>query len=445
MCCACQTETNQPGCTEDAECEGNICGVDTFCCNTGWDSLCVSRATTVCTSTPYPTPYPTISPITASPTAPTTSMTNPPTMCCACTSKRRGEKSCSVDALCTANICSVDPYCCNTRWDTTCGDLASDVCYGTAYPTPPLPSSPTISTTQQPSINPSARMFTLSIPCILHMFLPQLRTCSVNKLNFCDIEFKTEPTKFPSEIPTNYPTLEPTMNPTIPPSAATSDPTQTPTKSPTVPTLEPTYTPSVFPTSDPTLNPTVNPTDLPSSSPSDVPTNNPTTDPSQSPSDTPSTTPSLFPSISPTQVTDNPTANPTTDTPTSLPTSQPSIIPTNHPSMVPTHNPTGYPSTSLPTTQPSIIPTEQPSIQPTLNPTKYPLSNPTENPTSKPSKAPVSGILVIPGNEIPSGKLYIFVSNLRNKFYPRHTQTHYMYCILYTQYRFYHQYRNSRK
>lgn len=39
----CQVETG-PGCAESAACETAVCAVDSFCCGTAWDNVCVSEA-----------------------------------------------------------------------------------------------------------------------------------------------------------------------------------------------------------------------------------------------------------------------------------------------------------------------------------------------------------------------------------------------------------------
>ena len=77
-------------------------------------------------------------------------------ICCDCTERRKWETGCSDDALCTANICAVDSFCCDTRWDNWCANLALAVCYKTPYPT--TPTTPTTTITQQPTTSPSSSM-----------------------------------------------------------------------------------------------------------------------------------------------------------------------------------------------------------------------------------------------------------------------------------------------
>lgn len=41
------------------------------------------------------------------------------------------------DSLCTADVCSVDPFCCEFAWDPTCADEALNLCPAQCGPTPP--------------------------------------------------------------------------------------------------------------------------------------------------------------------------------------------------------------------------------------------------------------------------------------------------------------------
>ena len=45
VCCGSQ---NLPGCAEDLVCEEVVCAADSFCCNSGWDSVCVEIALELC-------------------------------------------------------------------------------------------------------------------------------------------------------------------------------------------------------------------------------------------------------------------------------------------------------------------------------------------------------------------------------------------------------------
>jgi len=57
-----------------------------------------------------------------------TAWANDPTCCCTA----HVTPSCS-DAACSAKVCAIDPYCCNTRWDAICATKAAQLC-GAAAP-----------------------------------------------------------------------------------------------------------------------------------------------------------------------------------------------------------------------------------------------------------------------------------------------------------------------
>ena len=90
-------------------------------------------------------------------------------ICCDCIWRRRGETGCSDDALCTANICAVDPWCCDERWDLYCADQAFIACESTLFPTTPYPTTSTTPTTPYPTQHPSSSMlyYTLNIEMFL--------------------------------------------------------------------------------------------------------------------------------------------------------------------------------------------------------------------------------------------------------------------------------------
>ncbi len=90
-----------------------ICGVDSFCCATLWDGICVSEVRTVCNSLKCPeaqgscshslcTAYPTGSPL---------------------------SNGCdSIAANCVSTICGLDSWCCNTGWDSICVSEVTSYC-----------------------------------------------------------------------------------------------------------------------------------------------------------------------------------------------------------------------------------------------------------------------------------------------------------------------------
>lgn len=82
-------------------------------------------------------PQPSISPTQVPSKSPTST-----TICCTCTNSRSGP-GCSEDTACTNTVCNDDAFCCNSYWDSICGDLALNVC----------------NSTPSPSISPSVGMY----------------------------------------------------------------------------------------------------------------------------------------------------------------------------------------------------------------------------------------------------------------------------------------------
>jgi hypothetical protein len=77
-------------------CVGSICSVDSYCCNTWWDSICVGEVWSVCGQRCDCGALCTVG-------NPFNAFACPP---------------------CTSNVCSVDPYCCRVQWDSICvGEL----------------------------------------------------------------------------------------------------------------------------------------------------------------------------------------------------------------------------------------------------------------------------------------------------------------------------------
>jgi len=99
------------------QCEADICAVDPFCCTSGWDSICVGEVQSVCGSDACAAPPP------------------PPPTCDhdKCTEGTKLDASCGT---CEADICTVDPYCCQTAWDSICvgevGSVCGESCANTA-------------------------------------------------------------------------------------------------------------------------------------------------------------------------------------------------------------------------------------------------------------------------------------------------------------------------
>jgi hypothetical protein len=101
---ACAHDVCDPGVPLDAACDscaGDICAFDSFCCTVFWDRVCVQEAETTCGK-----------------------------VCQGCT-----HDLCNVgDALksncdqCATSVCTTDPYCCTTSWDSRCVQEAANGC-----------------------------------------------------------------------------------------------------------------------------------------------------------------------------------------------------------------------------------------------------------------------------------------------------------------------------
>ncbi|MCA9283843.1 MAG: hypothetical protein KDA22_01415 [Phycisphaerales bacterium] len=92
-----------PGCT-DLECCATVCAQDPFCCNESWDGICVEEAQTFCIGVSCPTSD----------------------HDCLTT----GAPGCT-DTVCCEAICLVDPFCCESAWDSVCVLEAAQTCGGT--------------------------------------------------------------------------------------------------------------------------------------------------------------------------------------------------------------------------------------------------------------------------------------------------------------------------
>jgi hypothetical protein len=90
----------QSGCDP---CATQICAVDSYCCTTAWDSICVGEVSSVCHQS--------------------------------CGGGTCAHKECSTGVklkngcdTCVGEICAQDPFCCNTRWDSLCVSEVSSIC-----------------------------------------------------------------------------------------------------------------------------------------------------------------------------------------------------------------------------------------------------------------------------------------------------------------------------
>lgn len=102
----CCVANASPGCN-DASCCETICGLDPFCCEIEWDSICADEACVLCDG----------------------ATCNCPTECPGsgnCCSAN-GSTGCN-DAFCCETVCEFDPYCCLFEWDDICADVADSLC-----------------------------------------------------------------------------------------------------------------------------------------------------------------------------------------------------------------------------------------------------------------------------------------------------------------------------
>ena len=86
-------------------CVGEICAVDSYCCDTKWDATCISEVSSVCSSTTC-----------------SGGTTCAHAICAAGTKLKASCDTCATD------ICSQDPYCCSTKWDSVCVGEVGSIC-----------------------------------------------------------------------------------------------------------------------------------------------------------------------------------------------------------------------------------------------------------------------------------------------------------------------------
>ena len=145
---ACCVSNGTPGC-DDAGCTAAICAADPFCCATGWDATCGAAAIAepACQGLPG-------CPTCGDDTAEGTELCDGTDLAgedCTTLGFSSGALGCSMDCsaydtsmcidymgdccadnntpgcddpVCTAAICGVDPFCCDTEWDGICGATA---------------------------------------------------------------------------------------------------------------------------------------------------------------------------------------------------------------------------------------------------------------------------------------------------------------------------------
>ena len=104
---SCYESRPNPYCADESCCD-TVCAADPFCCNSNWDQFCVNRAIEECPSCENPAN-------TASCYAP-----HAGTYC--------------NDSACCEVVCDLDPFCCSTQWDSACAASAIKSCPGCENP-----------------------------------------------------------------------------------------------------------------------------------------------------------------------------------------------------------------------------------------------------------------------------------------------------------------------
>ncbi len=98
----CAVANGTPGCDAPACCN-TVCGLDPFCCDNEWDSICAGEAATECFLVPG-----------CGADAGDCSIAN-------------GTPGCNDPACCNL-VCGLDAFCCDTEWDSVCAGEALDNC-----------------------------------------------------------------------------------------------------------------------------------------------------------------------------------------------------------------------------------------------------------------------------------------------------------------------------
>ncbi|MEY4848943.1 MAG: hypothetical protein RLZZ36_2056 [Pseudomonadota bacterium] len=97
---SCLVVHENPNCN-DTTCCSRVCTIDPACCATSWDQSCVAWADRFCFSCGNPRAG----------------------NCC-----HQNETPYCNDRVCCETVCAADQFCCETRWDTLCGEVATEVC-----------------------------------------------------------------------------------------------------------------------------------------------------------------------------------------------------------------------------------------------------------------------------------------------------------------------------
>lgn len=123
-----------PGCT-DTDCCALVCGADSFCCEVAWDGLCVNSAFTLCGFPPCefsckgtPEGEPCGEDLNGGCNVAQGGTSN----CCFA----NGGLGCD-DKACTAAVCAIDAFCCDSGWDAICAGEANTFCPDICFTLPP--------------------------------------------------------------------------------------------------------------------------------------------------------------------------------------------------------------------------------------------------------------------------------------------------------------------
>lgn len=151
-----------PGC-DDASCCEAVCTSDAFCCANEWDSICVDEAFDLCDGcgdpatgdccSPHDTPFCDNEPCCALVCADDSFCCDVEwdLLCvngaeafpeCGCDPCQSSTESCFQphnspgcdDPACCAQVCGLDPFCCEVEWDEICKESANEVCGGCGAP-----------------------------------------------------------------------------------------------------------------------------------------------------------------------------------------------------------------------------------------------------------------------------------------------------------------------
>jgi hypothetical protein len=115
-----------PGCN-NVECCETVCCVDPFCCDVAWDGICASEAQQLC-GKPCPAECPPGGVLEGEDCGSDTNGGCNSLSACEGTSGNCCFASFGLgceDPACSASVCAIDPFCCDTSWDGIC---ASEAC-----------------------------------------------------------------------------------------------------------------------------------------------------------------------------------------------------------------------------------------------------------------------------------------------------------------------------